>query len=124
MVVGLTRDGRRRQETVGALVLAAFVGHRPSGMYVCHDPDPTPNNNTLENLRWGTSKENKADCMRLGRHARGEAVWTAKLTAPDVIAIRRRYADGESRPALARHFGVTRQNITDIVNGATWRHIT
>lgn len=47
------------------LVLEAFMGLRPQGTEACHwDGDAT--NNRLANLRWDTSKGNKADSIRLG----------------------------------------------------------
>lgn len=49
------------------LVLEAFVGPKPLGMYGCHrDDDPT--NNRLDNLYWGTPADNTADCLRNGTH--------------------------------------------------------
>jgi hypothetical protein len=60
---------------------------------------------------------------RTGDHHRGERNVNAKLTAAAVAEIRRRYAGGQTKTALAREYGVTRQVIASVVNGETWRHV-
>lgn len=60
---------KRRQYFVHRLVMAAFVGPCPDGMEVCHN-DGDPTNNRLENLRYGTSKDNAADQHRHGTNHR------------------------------------------------------
>lgn len=57
----LRKDGRRVERMVHHLILEAFIGPRPQGMECRHYPDPTKTNNTLSNLQWGTSVENKWD---------------------------------------------------------------
>jgi hypothetical protein len=59
--VGLGADGAKvRKFTVHSLVLLAFVGPRPFGAQGRHlDDDPA--NNRLDNLAWGTPKDNAAD---------------------------------------------------------------
>lgn len=51
---------------VHRLVLEAFVGPCPEGMEACHFPDRDPSNNRLENLRWGTHRENMDDMRKHG----------------------------------------------------------
>lgn len=50
------------------MVLEAFVGPRPEGMFGCHS-DGNPANNALHNLRWGTHSENMQDAVRHGTHS-------------------------------------------------------
>lgn len=59
--VTFSRDGRPRTFTVHSVVLAAFVGPRPEGMQIRHFPDRDPANNRLDNLLYGTAKENMED---------------------------------------------------------------
>jgi hypothetical protein len=56
-------------------------------------------------------------------YARGEKVNTARLSATDVLAIRRRAGAGEQKTALAREFGVSKSAIGYAVAGKTWRHL-
>lgn len=75
--VSLWRDGQRKMRFTHHLVLEAFVGPRPEGLECLHwDDDPA--NNRLENLRWGTSAENKHDAVRNGKHGN-----TKKTHCPD-----------------------------------------
>jgi hypothetical protein len=49
---------------VHKLVLEAFTGQpRPEGMVCCH-VNGNPSDNRLENLRWGTLRDNAADKRR------------------------------------------------------------
>ena len=50
----------------------------------------------------------------------GAACPWAKLTEEQVIEIRRRYARGWSRVALAAEYKVARKTIWEIVNNRTW----
>lgn len=54
---------------------------------------------------------------------RGEKASAAKLTAADVVTIRQRHADGETQQALAKEYGVVRNNISNIVNRRSWKHV-
>lgn len=60
-------DGSRRMRYIHDLVLEAFVGPRPRGLYGLHWDDDV-DNNALPNLRWGTQRENMEDAMRNGTH--------------------------------------------------------
>lgn len=63
--VSLSAGGRVVDAYVYHLVLAAFVGPRPEGSECLHWDD-NPNNNAVENLRWGTRTENMQDMSRNG----------------------------------------------------------
>lgn len=65
-IVNLWRDGVMKARKVHQLVLEGFVGPRPEGIEVMHaDDDPT--NNRLENLSYGTRKENARQMSERGR---------------------------------------------------------
>ena len=63
--IRMTSKNVREHGKVHRLVLEAFVGPRPAGME-CRHLDGDPANNHLENLAWGTSKENGEDMTRHG----------------------------------------------------------
>lgn len=73
------------------------------------------------NLAWGTKKENEADKELHGTRLRGEQSPTARLTVPDVLAIRARI--GEPQEALAAEFGCTFSNISAVQLRKSWRHV-
>lgn len=59
------------------------------------------------------------------RMPRGEKHGCAKLTEEDVVAIIARYASGAaSQVALSKEYGVTQANISSIVLGKSWTHVT
>ena len=57
--------GRRNSQCVHKLVLMAFVGPAPDRHECCHN-NGDPSDNRLENLRWGTRRENILDAVKHG----------------------------------------------------------
>lgn len=110
---------KRKICTVHRLVLEAFIGPRPAGMECCH-ADGDRENNNLENLRWGTREENRADTERLRITNFGPAPAACKLTALQVIEIRKRAAGGATRAQLRADFCVSKTCIRGILSGHTW----
>lgn len=104
---------------VHRLVLEAFVGPCPEGMEACHDPDPTPANCTLTNLRWDTHANNMEDARRHGRLAIGERSGPTKLTECAVREIRLLFGV-MPQPEIAKLFGITQQTVSDIKRGKSW----
>jgi len=109
---------------VHALVLLAFVGPRPTGLETRHlNGDPA--DNRLENLVYGTPKENIGDNLRLGTHRSppGSGNGRAVLTEEDVLDIRRLVAAGSKQCDVAARFDVHCSTVNHIVNRRTWRHV-
>ena len=65
--VSLSESGVRTTLKVHRLVMLAFVGVVPSGMEVRH-LDGNGSNNRLDNLKYGTKKENMSDSLLHGTH--------------------------------------------------------
>lgn len=63
----LHRNGNKKLRTIHTLVLEAFVGPRPPGLYGCHQND-IGDDNRPENLRWDTQSSNIRDSVRNGTH--------------------------------------------------------
>lgn len=63
----VTLQAPTKKERIHVLVLEAFIGPRPSGMFGCHNND-IPDDNKLENLRWDTPSANSYDAIRHGRN--------------------------------------------------------
>jgi hypothetical protein len=123
LIVGLRRGGKSYYRQVHRLVLEAFIGPCPAGMQACHDPDHTPSNCRLGNLRWGTPASNCADRDRQGRTAKGERHGRAKLTAAAVRGARAAHAAGESLRSIARRTGLHHRSVSEAVRGVTWKSI-
>lgn len=82
----------------------------------------------------GTRAQNMQDASERGRligvhpnHAekcpRGEQAPMTKLTEPEVLAIRHRISAGEHPKNLAREYGISPSNISNITKRRTWTHI-
>ncbi len=126
--VVLRRDNKSHLRKVHQLVLESFVGPRPDGMVCRHFPDRTRSNNDLDNLSWGTPKQNTADMIIQGTAVpkpKGEACSWSKLTADDVREIREAYATGNiSQRELGERKGVSQTVIGDAIRGTSWGHVT
>jgi predicted XRE-type DNA-binding protein len=63
--------------------------------------------------------------IKHGTMARGEKQHLSVLTENDVKAIRRHYKHGNvTQKVLAKIFGVTRSNISQLINGKSWNWLT
>lgn len=63
-----SREGEQKRIWVHRAVLEAFVGPRLPRQVCLHGND-NPSDNRVENLRWGTQKENIIECVSRGRQA-------------------------------------------------------
>lgn len=115
-----------------------FHGRKmPASRAMCiaaHGAPPTPSHQAAhscgkgshgctnpKHLRWATAAENNADKVKHGTLRSGEASPNARLTAAQVKEIR----DTTGNHAdIALRFGVSRSNVSMILRGATWKHLT
>lgn len=110
-----------RNIAVHRLILEAFVGPRTAGME-CRHLDGNQGNNRLDNLAWGTRKENAADKVTHGTRAVGERHGAAKLTEVQVREIRS-LADTMKQKDIARRFGVGKAIVSKIIHRLKWSHV-
>lgn len=128
--VGFAHAGVKSTQAVHRLVLLAFVGEPLPGQG-CRHLNGDATDNRLSNLAWGTPTENAQDAVGHGsyRHdpacvARGERNGWSRLTASDVLEIRRAYAaGGVSQAALGVQFGVSQVCVSRLVRGKGWKHL-
>jgi hypothetical protein len=115
--------GARNTKKAHRLVLEAFVGPCPVG-FECLHIDGNPTNNRLDNLRWGTRLENRADMRvhaQLYRRRQG-STWLSEET---IRAIKRdlRAPDKPAQRVLARKYGVHVNTINNINRGFTHKWV-
>ena len=108
-----------RQVKAHRFAYECSVGPIKDGLLACHRCDNPPCCNPAH-IFPGTNADNVADRNAKGRHAFGEKAAAAKLTAPDVLAIR---SSTESTAALARRFSVSWSAVARVRDGSTWRHL-
>lgn len=116
-----TVDGKSRTAT--RWLWSRVHGPIPEGIQVRHKCDNPPCVN-MDHLELGTPLENSRDMVERGRGVIGERSHTAKLSADEVLEIRALVARGDqTKTAIARTYGTTRQNVTHIVNSFSWKHL-
>lgn len=98
-------------------------GSNPRSSFVMHTCD-----NRLcvrpDHLRLGTARDNNHDMVAKGRGIGGERHPLARLTAADVLAIRKTYARGRTTQAtLAARYDVAPATVSVIIKGQRWRSI-
>jgi hypothetical protein len=100
--------------------------------------DGNPANNNVENLAWGTAKENAHDRKLHGTQKYGGGMRLAKLTEDEVREIYESGSKGRGRgsglglgnekrvsaKSLAEKYGVSDKTIEAIWYGKSWNHIT
>lgn len=120
-------NGSRQQEFKASRI--AYLAHHGTwpvhwALHHCDNPPCTSPRHVYD----GTPADNVRDreSRRRGRipDNRGERHGHARLTAVKVREIRARY-DGTRGivQRLAIEYGISRQSITDLLNGRTWTHV-
>ena len=113
---------KRRQVRATRLAWAIRHGSPPGDLIVCHRCD-NPACVNPDHLFLGTHADNMADKVHKGRQVRGERHYRSKLTATDIVEIRRRVANGETQTSVASDYGIRSNNVSFIVNRVTWKHV-
>ena len=116
-------DGRFTSTGMHRVSWYLHVGPIPNGLYVLHRCD---NRACVrpDHLFLGTLRQNHADMVAKRRHPHGESHSRARLKTTDVLAIRARYAAGQtSTIRLAREYDVSVGAISHIVLYKTWRDV-
>ncbi len=120
LYVQLTANGRAKVYQVHYLVLTSFSGERKDKQ-VCRHLNGNPSDNRIENLAWGTHKENMEDRKKHGNYACGEKNINAKLTNEQALYI---YNSDELGIDLAKKFNIYPTKISNIRRGITYVSVT
>lgn len=95
------------------------------GQYVLHTCD-VPQCVNPRHLQLGTLSDNAVQMYKRGRGPdnRGERHGGAKLTAADVVRIRRQCERGASRRQIAETFGISQALVWSVTRGTGWKHVS
>ena len=109
------------------LALALYTQTSPiNDLDALHSCDNPPCINP-KHLRWGDAQENAMDMVNRGRQnhpdRRGSKHHMSKLNEQKVLEIRQLFTVGLSNAAIARLYGVTKDNIWCIWHKKTWTHL-
>ncbi len=110
-------------QPVHRLMLETFVGFRPLGLQ-CRHLDGDKQNNRLDNLCWGTPKENQQDRILNGTDLRGKKHPMVKLLEEQVRVIFHAYHDGYyTQREIAKAFGIAQTEVSAIARKQIWFHL-
>lgn len=96
-------------------------GQDVAGKHVLHRCD-NPRCINPDHLFTGTQADNMHDKVAKGRQPRGSLAGGSKLTAADVLEIRR-LCGTMPQTRIAERFGICQQTVSDIKRGRRWGHI-
>ena len=129
LYVELYKNNQSSKKSIHRLVLETFVGDCPDSMQACHN-DGYKLNNQLDNLRWGTHKENQQDRIRHGTSNRGkhvncgEAHPFCKLTEQNIRMIIYMWRTNLfSQRELAKQYKISAVEINRIIKRKRWKHL-
>lgn len=113
------RDGKMVSVGVHNLVLYAFDGPKPHGMW-CRHFDGNHGNNRRSNLSWNTPLVNARDRERHGTNLFGERHPASRLTERQVMEI---LSSKDTPTVLSRRYGVSRGCIRGVLSRTNWKHL-
>lgn len=113
--------GRKNRRYLHQLMLENFVSPRPQGMVACHKDD-NPSNNHIENLYWGTPKQNLADRRKNSHLNDGVHHGLSKLTEENVLYIRSQ-RKVKTQKELAEQFDVHPNTIYYAQKNFTYKNV-
>ena len=110
--------GRGKRKLVSRLVAEAFIPN-PRNLPLVRHMDDNPLNNNVENLQWGTQKDNMQDCVKHGRLAGN--IWPA-IESKKIKIIAISIKDGNrmlfgSQNEAARALNVWPQHVSNVLKG-------
>lgn len=127
--VDLSKNGSSKRRYIHTIVLETFVEARPQGME-CRHLDGNPENNKIENLKWGSKSENTRDSVKHGTHwlskniQKGSMCKWAKLNEFKVRVIKKLLIENNLNiKEISEIFRVSNTSIYDILMNRTWKHI-
>lgn len=115
-------DGTFVYRLVHNIMAKAFLPNPGMHTSACHN-NGIKTDNRLENLRWDSVRGNVLDREKHGTENSGERNGSAKLTAGQVLEIRKLRANGARSTSLAGTYGVSHQQILKICKGEKWKYL-
>lgn len=119
---GYGKFSYKNKTCIATRVAYAMHFGEPGAKFVCHKCDNPPCVNP-NHLFLGTAADNKADCVKKQRHARGETQANAKLTEAIVRSARIEWARGVTIWKLAKRYNVSYPAMRMAVLRKNWRHV-
>lgn len=120
--ITLWRNGVCKTVLIHRLVAIAFIPN-PENKPTVNHKNGVKTDNSVANLEWMTSRENCIHNTRVLKNNCGEKHFNAKLSAADVLNIRKEVNSGGCEFSLSKKYGVTVSNIRHIRDRLIWKFI-
>lgn len=120
-------DGTIKKISQHRLVAETFIPN-PNNYPLVRHLDDNPFNTVVENLAWGTKSDNMNDAVRNGRiinrpSPQGEKHRKAKLTAEQIITIRKEINSGVHFRDISVKYGISYAYVYNIKARKVWKHL-
>ncbi len=105
------------------LLMMIFKPHKDHKKLLVRHLDGNLHNNKLENLAWGTAKDNAQDRYVYGRSQVGAKNPNAKISETKAMFFKKAMALGIKRKDLMKTFSVSWNLLSQIYHGRTWKNL-
>lgn len=110
--------------TIHSLVLTAFLGDRPKSTDQCRHLNGNNKDNRLENLCWGSAKENAHDRIEHETNPTGNRNPNSKITDEDLLEMRRLYSEENyTCKRLSEIYNIHEMYVMRLMQGKHWKHL-
>lgn len=116
------QKGKIKRPAVHALLAKTFLPPPKSNQTLVRHLDGNKKNLKLDNLAWGTQKENGEDKAKHGS-VKGEKNPKAKLTVRDVAQIKQLLKTMTIKAVAEQYPSVSQKTIEAISSGQNWSHV-
>jgi len=117
--VVLSLNNEKRTIATHRLVANSFLNNPKKLSCVCHKND-NKTDSFVENLFWGSHKDNMMDKVKKNRQAKGENIGSSKLRSADVLIIKELLKSNLKQKEIAIRFNVSPVAISYIKHRKTW----
>jgi predicted XRE-type DNA-binding protein len=122
--VELSINGKPKMKKIHQLVALAWLENPHNYPQVNHIKGKEKYNNHVSNLEWCSNQQNMTHAKEHGLIAKGEKIGSAKITEAIVIEIFRLYnVEKWTQQRIADHFGISQNQVSDILNRESWSHV-
>ncbi len=119
----LCRDNKLVNIRVHRLLMMVFRPNKNHENLLVRHLDGNLHNNKLENLAWGTAKDNSQDRYVYGRPQTGAKNPNASISETKAMFFKKAMALGIKRKDLMKTFGVSWNILNQIYHGYKWKHL-
>lgn len=112
-------NNKKKSYDAHRLVAQAFISNPNKFPNVLHR-NGIKDDICVNNLYWGTQKQNLQDCISVGEFPRGDKSNRAKLTETQAIEI---LLSRESYTILAHKYNISTSAVGNLKQGKTWGHL-